>query len=140
MNKVLPIILIAVAMLASCGEKKEDAQKALLDKVMKVHDEVMPLMGDIMKYKKELNTRIDELLESGVEEQEAQIAELKKAVEELENSHEGMMSWMRQFDSDFEGKVEEEVMAYLKDQMTKIESVGKETNAALRKAEQLLKK
>ena len=138
MKKFLPILLIAFAIVTGCGEKKEDAQKALLDKVMEVHDEVMPLMNDIMKYKKELNAKIDELANSAKEDKEAKIAELKKAVEDLENSHEGMLDWMRQFNSNFEGKVEEEVMSYLNDQMSKIESVGKETNAALKKAEELL--
>ena len=138
MKKLLAIILITAAIFAGCGEKKEDAQKALLDKVIEVHDEVMPLMNDIMEYKKELNAKIDELANSAKEDKEAKIAELKKAVEDLENSHEGMLDWMRQFNSNFEGKVEEEVMSYLNDQMSKIESVGKETNAALKKAEELL--
>ena len=138
MKKFLPILLIAFVIVTGCGEKKEDAQKALLDKVMEVHDEVMPLMNDIMKYKKELNAKIDELTNSAKEDKEAKIAELQKAVEDLENSHEGMMSWMRQFNSNFEGKVEEEVMSYLNDQMTRIESVSKETDAALKKAEELL--
>ena len=53
-------------------------------------------------------------------------------------SHEEMMNWMHGFDRNFEGKVKEDVMAYLKDQMTKIESVGNTTNTALKNAKELL--
>ena len=126
--------------MSSCGDKKQSAQEALKDKVMAVHDEIMPKMGDIMKYKKELNAKIKTLTEAGAEENADQIDELKKAVEGLENSHEGMMNWMHQYNSNFEDKVQEEVMAYLKDQMTKIEDVAKTTNSALKKAKELLAK
>jgi methylthioribose-1-phosphate isomerase len=105
---------------------------------MAVHDEIMPKMGDIMKYKKQLKAKIDALTEAGQEENEAKIAELTKAVDDLENSHEEMMNWMREFDNDFEGMVQQEVMDYLKDQMTKIENVGKITNTAIKNAQELL--
>jgi len=138
MKKMVLMILPLVVLFSSCGDKKEDAQKALLDKVLAVHDEVMPLMGDIMKYKKQLNAKIDELIDAGAEENTDQIAKLKEAVKSLENSHDGMMNWMHGFDRNFEGKVQEEVLDYLNDQMTKIEAVAKETNVALQKAEELL--
>ena len=51
----------------------------------------------------------------------------------MDNSHEGMMSWMREFNRDFEGMVQEEIMAYLDEQMTKIENVGKTTSTANKK-------
>jgi len=139
MKTYLPIILITVTVLVSCEDDKRDTQDQLLDKVMAVHDEIMPKMGDIMKYKKQLKAKIDELTAAGKEDNEAKIIEIKEAIESLDNSHEGMMSWMREFDTDFEGRVAEDVMSYLKGQMTKIEEVGKMTNLALKKAEDLLK-
>lgn len=138
MKTYLHLFFITVFLLVSCGDDQKEAQEKLLDKVMVVHDEIMPKMGAIMKYKKQLKAKIDELTAEGKEDNEARIAELKEAIESLDNSHEGMMSWMREFDTDFEGKVEEDVMSYLKDQMTKIEEVGKMTNLALKKAEELL--
>ena len=138
MKTILPVFLLTFLFMSSCGEKKQSAQEMLKDKVMAVHDEIMPKMGDIMKYKKELNAKIKALTEAGSEENATQIDELTKAVEGLENSHEGMMNWMHQYNSDFEDKVQEEVMAYLKGQMTKIEDVAKTTNSALKKAEELL--
>ena len=140
MKTFLPVFLLIFMFTISCSEKKQSAQEALKDKVMAIHDEIMPKMGDIMKYKKELNAKIKALTEAGAEENADQIEELKKGVEGLENSHEGMMNWMHQYNSNFEDKVQEEVMAYLKDQMTKIEDVAKTTNSALKKAEELLAK
>lgn len=138
MKSTLSIFLIAIFVVTSCEKQKKNSKDQLYDKVMAVHDEIMPKMGDIMKYKKQLKAKIEELTVPGEEENEAKIAELTKAVDDLENSHEGMMNWMREFDNDFEGKVEADVMAYLKDQMTKIENVGKATNTALKNAQELL--
>ena len=139
MKTYLHLFFITVFLLVSCGDDQKEAQDKLLDKVMVVHDEIMPKMGAIMKYKKQLKAKIDELTAEGKEDNEARIAELKEAIESLDNSHEGMMNWMREFDTDFEGKVEEDVMSYLNGQMAKIEEVGKMTNLALKKAEDLLK-
>ena len=138
MKTYFPILFIAVFFLFSCENEKKRTQDQLLDKVMALHDEIMPKMGDIMKYKKQLKAKMEELITAGEEVNEARIAEMKETIESLDNSHEGMMSWMREFDVDFEGKVEEDVLTYLNEQMTKIEEVGKMTNSALKKAEDLL--
>lgn len=140
MKAILPVFLISMIMFAACGEKKKSAKDQLYDKVMAVHDEVMPKMGDMSKYKKQLKAKIEELTEAGADVNAEKIDELNKAVEGLENSHEEMMNWMREFDGDFEGMVEKEIMDYLNDQIRKIESVAKTTNTALKSAEQLLKK
>ena len=114
--KILHLNFIVILFFAvSCGEKKQTESKtdALLDKVMAVHDEVMPKMSDIMRLKKELNAKVDELLAAGEDENSNKITELKKAIENLDNSNEGMMSWMREFDRNFEGKVEEEGLFFI---------------------------
>ena len=82
----ISIIFITIFLFAACSEQKKSAVDELKEKVMAVHDEVMPKMGDIMKYKKQLNKRIDELLDAGAEENAEKIAELKNAVENLDNS------------------------------------------------------
>jgi predicted transcriptional regulator len=138
MRLIIPAFLIVVLLFASCGEQKKSAKDLLKEKVMAVHDEIMPKMGDIMKYKKELNAKINELAQAGIEENAYEIEMLKKAVTDLDNSHDEMMGWMHQYNNDFEGMVEKEVMDYLNDQMKKIEDVAKTTNAALKSAEELL--
>ena len=138
MKPTISLLLLIVMMFASCGEQKKNAKEELYEKVMAIHDEIMPKMGAIMKYKKQLNGKIDALIEEDADANADKIAELTKAIADLDNSHKEMMNWMHGFDPDFEGKVKEEVMKYLKDQENKIESVAKITNNALKNAEELL--
>ena len=140
MKSAIPLFLIVLLMFASCGEQKKSPKDALYDKVMAVHDEIMPKMGAIMKYKKQLNDKIDTLIEEGADANADKIAELTQAIADLDNSHEEMMNWMREFDNDFEGMVNEEVMEYLNNQKKKIENVGKVANSALSNAEKILAK
>jgi hypothetical protein len=138
MKTLIPAFLISLLIFTACGEQKKSAKDLLYDKVMAVHDEVMPKMDDISKYKKQLKDKIAELDAAGSEVNAVKIEELKKAFEGLENSHDDMMGWMHQFDSNFDGMVEKEIMGYLNNQMKKIETVGKTTNDALKYAEQIL--
>lgn len=140
MKHTTPFFLIALLISVSCCEQKKNAKDEIYKKVMAVHDEIMPKIGPIMNYKKQLNEKIDGYIENGVEANADKIIELENAVENLVNSHEEMMNWMHEFDNDFEGMVEKEVMDYLNDQMEKIEHVGKVTNNALKNAEKLLGK
>jgi len=140
MRTIIPVLLIVAFIFASCIEKKKTAKDQLYDKVMAVHDEIMPKLGDLMNYKRQLNEKIDSLRKEENDSNAGKISELEKAVTDLDNSHEEMMGWMHQFDTDFEGKVKQEIMDYLNDQMAKIEYVGVTTNNALKNAGQILAK
>lgn len=137
MKKILSLTLLTLIWMMSCEEKKKEAKDLLYDQVMEVHDEIMPKMGDIMKYKKQLKTKMDALAENA-EVNSEKIGEFQQAIADLDNSHEEMMAWMREFNPDFEGMVSEEIIKYLNEQKTKIEQVGKVTHAALNHAEELL--
>lgn len=137
MKTTLSLFTLVLILFVSCSDSKKSAQEALLDKVMAVHDEIMPKMGAIMKDKKQLKAKIEEL-SSDEASNAAEIDILQKAVKDLDNAHDEMMDWMHGFDRNFEGMVEDEVMVYLKDQMIKIEKVGQITNTALKNAEELL--
>jgi len=130
-------LIVSSILIVSCSEKQKEAKDELYDKVMAVHDEIMPKMGDIMKFKKQLQEKID-ALSAAEEVNSAKISELEQAIADLDNSHDEMMGWMRQFDNDFEGMVNEDIMKYLNDQMGKIKKVGEVTNAALKQAEEML--
>ena len=140
MKHATPLFLIVLLIFSSCDEQKKSAKDELYEKVMAVHDEIMPKMGPIMKYKKQLNEKIDTHIKEGAETNADKIAELTQAIADLDNSHEVMMNWMHGFDNDFEGMVNEEIMKYLNDQKKKIEQVGELTNRALKNAEELLAK
>jgi paraquat-inducible protein B len=137
MKSFVLMSLLMLVLLVSCKDQQEQAKDELYERVMTIHDEIMPKMGDLSKYKKELEQKIDELA-SKSEVDSAQIRDLEETIEELDNSHEAMMGWMHQFDNDFEGQVNEEIMKYLNVQLDKIEEVGKMTNAALQDAQDQL--
>jgi chromosome segregation ATPase len=97
----------------------------------------MPKMGDIMKLKKQLKEKIAEL-NTSAEADSVKISNLELAIADLDNSHEEMMGWMRQFNRDYESMVNEEILKYLNEQKEKIEKVGEVTNAALQNAQEQL--
>jgi hypothetical protein len=127
---------MSAILLVACEEKPKETD-VLYKKVMEVHDEIMPKMGDIMKLKKQLKEKLAEL-DTATEIDRAKIDDIERAIADLDNSHEEMMGWMRQFDRDFEGMVNEEILKYLNDQKGRIEKVGQVTNAALQNAKEQL--
>lgn len=136
MKTFLSIFIMSAILLVACQEKPKETD-VLYKKVMEVHDEIMPKMGDIMKLKKQLEEKLAEL-DTATEIDRTKIDEIERAIADLDNSHEEMMSWMRQFDRDFEGMVNEEILKYLNDQKGRIEKVGQVTNAALQNAQEQL--
>jgi paraquat-inducible protein B len=136
MKTILPLILLVLLVTVSCKKDKPSAQDILYDEVIADHDEIMVKMGDIMKYKKQVNNKLDKMIEVGGDS--TSMNELRKTIADLENSHDEMMNWMHGFSNDFENKTEEEIMKYLNDQKQKIEAVGKMTNQALEHAEKIL--
>ncbi len=139
-KSLLPIaLLLTIIAVISCGEKKKSAKDLLYDEVIAVHDEIMPKMDDMMKYKKQLSQKIDTLIAQGADQNKEVIESLKKSVKDLEMANDQMMDWMHQFNPDFKDMTKKEIMDYLKDQKTKIEQVGQTTSDALTNAEKLLK-
>ncbi len=79
-------LLLPLLYLAACGPSHKDAEvQQLYDKVMEVHDEVMPKMSDINKLKK----RIRKL--------ETDDPTALTLLKDLDDADEGMMSWMADF-------------------------------------------
>ncbi|MEO5911866.1 MAG: hypothetical protein ABIP95_13330 [Pelobium sp.] len=112
--------------LYSCKDKKAE-QKQLQEEVMKVHDELMMEMGKLMENKKELNTlsiNMDSLkmknasLDTAQLQQKIQVTNLG-----LTKADDAMMAWMNNFNPDYTGKSQDEIMSYLKDEKVKIDSV-----------------
>ena len=136
-QQIYLLSLILLFCLNSCGDGQQNqnegevSQEELYDEVMAVHDEVMPRMGDLMNYQSQLKGKIDSLPEGQAEETES----LQSVVDELEEAHDAMMGWMRNFNRDYEGMTEEEVMEYLRQEKEKIEEVKEKMNSALQEAE-----
>lgn len=137
MKPILSLTLLALVFFTSCVDKEKEAQNNLFKDVMAVHDEIMPKMDDIMNFKKQLKQKVEDF--SAVQPVDsAAISELQQAIADLDNSHDEMMGWMRQFNRNFEGMVNEDILSYLNGQMDKIKKVGEVTNAALKQAEEML--
>lgn len=112
------------------GQLKE--QEALYQQMMEVHDEVMPKMGELnalTRGLKALNNLPDSL----------QI-NVTEAVSNLENAHEGMMSWMGSLQT-LEGlqtKPHEEIITYLSEELVKVEAVKTDMLSSIAEGKTLL--
>lgn len=90
------------------GEELDEATEMLYTDVMKVHDEVMPVMEEIQEYKTEMELELDERADY--------------ILKELEKADEAMMVWMREFKVP-ESMPKEERQTYLESEKIKIENV-----------------
>jgi hypothetical protein len=111
--------------------------------VLAVHDEVMPLISQVMSQKRKANERIKQLdsLQT-VQPKATTIAtektQLQTLVQELENADKAMSDWMHAYDSNREGKSNAEALAYLQEQQQQIMAVQAKVLASLRHSKQLL--
>jgi hypothetical protein len=127
MKKILITISI-FASLTACQKNAEDKQKAMIDEVMAVHDEV----DDIMSLKSSLDSVIKVSPDS---------AKAKKLYSALDVADNQMMDWMENYDSEsVKGKSEEEISKYFADQKTKITEVKVLTDKSIEEAKGFLGK
>ena len=129
--RLLYILLCAAALLTSCKpDIKSDANQALYDEVMLVHDEVMPKMSDIHKLRKQIRKAYPDKSVAGYE---ASLVVLTK----LEEADEGMMEWMANFKVPEETDATEQ-KAYLMQEKVAIQKVSDDMYAAMAAAKKLL--
>ncbi len=84
------LIVLGLALVAACtSQKSEEEQKieSLKKEVIAVHDEAMARMGEIMRLKKELQTKAEA----------DTTVEIQQTIQNLEAADEAMMNWMRGF-------------------------------------------
>ncbi|MEN8816109.1 MAG: hypothetical protein ABF274_04465 [Nonlabens sp.] len=104
MKNAIYIIAIAMLTLTSCKNEATaeenalatqiEAYDALMTEAMEVHDEIMPKMGELM----ELKGEITEKAEAGELSDQTAIS---STAEELKASHDGMMTWMKDYSEKF---------------------------------------
>lgn len=102
------------------------------DKVIAVHDEVMPKMS----YISELKGKIEERMNT--EADSLAISDWQNLMVNLDVADEAMWVWMRQFNSDLEDISIDEALAYLKSEQENIDEVARKINDAIAKAEEKL--
>jgi len=121
----------------ACGPNAKEENQKLRDEIIAVHDEVMPLMGELKSLEKEANSKIEEL-EAAEMPDSTKITDLKALAYDLNQAYEGMFVWMRQYEVEDGDLTDEEVKAYLDDQMIQVNKVNDDIKAAMDKAEVLL--
>ncbi|AXT60358.1 hypothetical protein D1816_08340 [Aquimarina sp. AD10] len=139
----LPIIytlVSAVILLTSCNQLSKEEQEfdAIMENVIIVHDEVMPKMTELSSLIKNLDPKIDT---TAVGKSHA------KAQQDLKDSYDFMMEWMRDFSEKFphtEEKLSPEKMAsqmnLLKKEEIEVKQLRDQINTSIANAKSLLEK
>ena len=118
------IALILSITILSCGGKSDSSEReALYNKVMDVHDAVMPKMDDIYKQK----TALTEKLAT----KPADSLEIRQKITKLDAADKAMMDWMHQFNPPDEKTSDEEAKTYLEDQYQKVTEMQKFVDEAI---------
>lgn len=128
-------LILAFSLLAGCSgsrdkqENKEDnSNQSLYEKVMGVHDEVMPRMDEIHKLKRELQ----ETIKNSKDLAEEKRKELEQKIALLDSASRSMMNWMHEFrPEELKG---DSLRAYLEKEMERVTKVKELMLDAIKKA------
>jgi hypothetical protein len=131
------IFLFSMLVLA-CANPLIEANKAMRAQIIGVHDEVMPKIGQLMSLEKKALSQADSLFAQD-STATTDIEAMRSLAGQLNQAHEGMFVWMRQYSLDEEGKTPEELKTYLDEQLVKVNQVNADIKAALEQAASKLK-
>jgi len=127
----------------ACGikndsENKEAAKSALMDEVMKMHDDAMIPWGEIHGLNKQVETKIKELDSLQVSTEDSQ--KYHKISQSLEEADAAMMGWMRQFNTyDLQDMAADSAIMILQQEKASIEQVYNQVYSSVDSAKALLK-
>lgn len=138
-------ILVLILIISACEkpanqnneeglEEREDVNpnQALYEKVMDLHDEVMPKMEDIYKIQSQIKEKI---VNSPNLVKERKVA-LGQVALQLDSANKAMMDWMHDFQPLPDSADEEEARAYLESQMERIKKVKDEMLIAIERGKE----
>ena len=147
-HKLLLLVAVSLLFFASCQTTGQgDSVKNAEAEVFKIHDEVMPLMSDIMKLQKQLKQRIaaTDSASSGQntpsatlssDEEKEQAMRLDRQLAEADKL---MMGWMSNYKGDTLTLLKpEQAIQYLDAEKQKITDVQKKVNSSIIDAKQFL--
>ena len=122
----------------ACSNPLIEANKEMRAQIIGVHDEVMPKIGQLMSLEKKALAQADSLFTQD-STATTDIEAMRSLAGQLNQAHEGMFVWMRQYSLDEEGKTPEELKTYLDEQLVKVNQVNADIKAALEQAASKLK-
>ena len=132
------LTLLFSMLVLACANPLIEINKELRAQIIGVHDEVMPKMGELMSLEKKAWAQADSLFAQD-STASVKIDAMRSLAETLNQAHEGMFVWMRQYSLDEEEKTPEEVKSYLDEQLLKVNQVNVAIKAALDQAATQLK-
>jgi hypothetical protein len=135
--KVKPIwwAIMLILGLSAC----DTTVPALEDKVLAIHDEIMPAVHEqLPKLRKSLSQKLDDSKQ--MEQVDTALVEkYYRAVQELDAADEAMMDWMKNYRvGELKQMDHAAATAYLTDQLAQITSIKTRTLAAIKQAEALI--
>ncbi|BDD10632.1 hypothetical protein FUAX_30640 [Fulvitalea axinellae] len=106
------------------SEKAEEKRSlpALKKRILEIHDEVMPRMGELNALKTKLKTKIDSLNTLGDSTSNVALR-LRAGVVEIDSADAAMWKWMHGFDGGFKGKTPEDTYAYYLKEEVSVDSM-----------------
>jgi chromosome segregation ATPase len=133
-------VLFIFLVFTSCHSKKEKSDEPnepaaegglelLEEEVNKIHEEVMPKMSDLYKWKNKLKD-LDSIKSISPEKKK----EIQSGIQKIDSAYDGMMNWMHEFKPEEHRPNEEAAREYLEDQMQKIQQVKEDIQEAIEKA------
>ncbi len=132
------LILFLAFLVLSCANPLIEANKEMRAQIIGVHDEVMPKIGQLMSLEKKALAQADSLFAQD-STAIAEIEGMRSLAGQLNQAHEGMFVWMRQYSLDEERKTPEEIKTYLDEQLVKVNQVNADIKAAMEQAGTRLK-
>ncbi len=139
MKKVLGLVLIAIFTFACGGGFDAKVEEG---KILDVHDEVMPKLGEVMSLKRKVLAKATEI-EADNPDAES-LDDLRNLAGELDAAREGMMKWMNDWAKGKEDHVnrtssEEEQKAFFAAEMALVTKVKEDINSSIAAAKEILK-
>jgi len=152
MNKIsfCPMLLILGLFSCSSSTQEQGSDEVVLspeqqqvkdfeNKVLDIHDEVMPQMGTLVSLKEQLQAKNQTLSSSNHPDAYDQVILNDLVITNLDQAHQEMMNWMRNYQRiDISGDTAAN-LNYLQDQQAKIESVQDQVISAIKSAEEALR-
>ncbi|HMB64700.1 MAG TPA: hypothetical protein VKN36_16585 [Eudoraea sp.] len=135
--KNLVIACLGLVLIVSCREEKKSSDPdSQMNKVMAIHDEVMPKIGSMGKLVGELSSK---------EDSTALGLQYKSARRGLQEAHKAMMDWMQGFGNRFDSdeilngkKLSEQKQVWLNEEEEKVKALRDQINSSIETAETLL--
>lgn len=140
-------LVLVVSMSFSCiSQKTENENRPTLDRqaciaitnlqreVMLMHDSIMPSISHLMQIKTAAKIKLQE----GNISDENKLKELNNIIHSLEEADEAMMTWMRNYKTNYEGMKDEEIRSYLLREKQRIHQVGEKIVESMKKAKVVL--